>query len=183
MNWQGLLNRHMMSWLKMVMWHLSELNKWASQVTFLRSNLHLEFWGSRNMEFSFSSPKPHVAKWHESGAEKGRVPITKRGGRNSGRGGVKPSRSFVTADESHLPSSNLSLVGVTGQISFLIFVFPSVVWDSDFTQSTKTIGITLGHPFSTVDLNLPHGTWLIHLHACGQTPTNSSGTRILFYHN
>lgn len=90
MNWQGLLNRHMMSWLKMVMWHLSELNKWASQVRLLRSNLHLEFWGSRNMEFSFSSPKPHVAKWHESGAEKGRVPITKREGRNSGRGKLNP---------------------------------------------------------------------------------------------
>ena len=31
------------------------------------------------MEFFFSSPKPHVAKWHEIGAEKGRVPITKPG--------------------------------------------------------------------------------------------------------
>lgn len=59
MSWQGLVNGHTMSWLKMVMWHLSERIKWASQVKLPSLEIAPRIRGRRNKKYgiSFSFPE------------------------------------------------------------------------------------------------------------------------------
>ena len=132
MSWQRLLNRHLMSWLKMVMWRLSALlNKWVSQVRFLRSNLHLEFGGQGIWNFSSllrSLMWPSGMKLEPKKV----VSQLRSLGRKFRTGEVKP---LVLCDGRWVTLTFFKLITWShGSNLFFNCCFPSVVWDSDFTQ-------------------------------------------------